>query len=47
MLGYSHHSIQDFSLMRSFPNMTIVSPIDILETKIFMNYILKNKSHFI
>ena len=46
MLGYSHHSIQDYSLMRSFPNMTIVSPIDILETKICMNYILKTKKPF-
>lgn len=25
-LGYSHHTIQDFGLMRLFPNMTIASP---------------------
>ncbi len=25
-LGYSHHALQDYALMRSFPNMLIISP---------------------
>ena len=25
-LGYSHHALQDYALMRSFPNMLILSP---------------------
>ena len=24
--GYTHHALQDYSLMRSFPNMEIISP---------------------
>jgi transketolase len=30
-LGYSHHAIQDLSLMRSLPNMVIATPADPLE----------------
>ena len=26
-LGYSHHAVQDYALMRSFPNMLIGSPV--------------------
>jgi len=32
-LGPTHHAIEDISLMRSLPNMTILSPADPLETK--------------
>jgi transketolase len=31
-LGYSHHAIQDFALLRSFPNMLIAAPGDPMET---------------
>ena len=41
-LGYTHHSLQDYSLMRSFPNMLINSPNNFTETKSCMRYILKN-----
>ncbi len=41
-LGYSHHSLQDYGLMRLFPNMLIASPGDEVETKACMKYILKN-----
>ena len=32
-LGYSHHAIQDYGLMRLFPNMTILSPGDPIEVE--------------
>ena len=41
-LGYSHHAIQDYSLIRSFPNMLIASPGDIMELKSCIEYIIKN-----
>ena len=41
--GYSHHAIQDYSLMRSFPNMEILSPGDNFELDLCMNYCF-NKS---
>jgi transketolase len=40
-LGYSHHTFQDFSLMRSFPNMIILAPCDPEETMACLSYILK------
>ena len=40
-LGYSHHAIQDYSLIRSFPNMLIASPGDIMELKSCLEYIIK------
>ena len=45
-LGYSHHSIQDYSLIRSLPNMTIASPGDEMETRACMKYILKKPQPF-
>ena len=42
-LGYSHHAIQDYGLMRLFPEMTILSPGDPLEVDLCMNYIFKDK----
>ena len=30
-MGYSHHAIQDYGLMRLFPNMTIYSPCDAIQ----------------
>ena len=41
-LGYSHHTIQDFSLMRSFPNMLILSPCDPVETQMCLDFIVSN-----
>ena len=41
-LGYTHHAIQDYSLMRSFPNMQILSPGNNNELIGLLNYIKKN-----
>ena len=31
-LGYTHCSIEEMSIMRSIPNITVISPADSLET---------------
>jgi len=41
-LGYTHHGLQDYSLIRSFPNMLIASPADIWETRACVRYLIKN-----
>jgi transketolase len=41
-LGYSHHAIQDYALMRSFPNTVIASPSNNQEVEGVMNYLIKN-----
>ena len=41
-LGYSHHSIQDYGLMRMMPNFKIASPGDLNEVKSVLNYLTKN-----
>jgi len=41
-LGYTHHALQDYSLMRSFPNTIILSPGDVMETRSCMRYIVNN-----
>jgi transketolase len=41
-LGYSHHAIQDYALVRSLPNMLIASPGDHMETKACMQYLINN-----
>jgi transketolase len=41
-LGYTHHALQDYSLMRSFPNMLILSPGSNNELVSILNYIKKN-----
>lgn len=38
-MGYSHHAIQDYALMRSLPNTLILSPIDAAETELCMKYL--------
>jgi transketolase len=43
-MGYSHHAIQDYALMRSLPNTTIFAPIDSVETELCMEFIRKNKA---
>ena len=41
-LGYSHHAIQDLSLMRSLPNMVIATPADPLEVVGTLDWHYKN-----
>tara|TARA_B100000575_G_scaffold283770_1_gene276993 strand:+ start:1728 stop:2606 length:879 start_codon:yes stop_codon:yes gene_type:complete len=41
-LGYSHHALQDYGLMRLMPNTLICAPGDIIETSMVINYLLKN-----
>jgi len=41
-LGYSHHAIQDYALMRVMPNMLIAAPGDPMETRACMTYLLNN-----
>ncbi len=41
-LGYSHHAIQDYGLIRLMPNMLICSPGDITETSGVVDYITNN-----
>jgi len=41
-LGYSHHAVQDYALMRSMPNMLIASPGDPMETRACMRYLISN-----
>jgi transketolase len=41
-LGYSHHAVQDFSLMRSMPNILIASPGDPLEMGACLDYLIGN-----
>ena len=43
-LGYSHHAIQDYGLMRLFPEMTILSPGDPNEVHFCMDFAFKNSS---
>ncbi len=42
-MGYSHHSIQDYALMRCMPNMMLCAPCDSLETSLCIDKILKDK----
>lgn len=41
-LGYSHHAVQDFALMRTMPNMLIAAPGDPMEVRACMRYLLNN-----
>lgn len=41
-LGYSHHAVQDYALMRCMPNMLIAAPGDPLEVRACMRYLVKN-----
>lgn len=41
-LGYSHHAVQDYGLMRLMPNMTIASPGDPMEVRACMRYLVDN-----
>ena len=39
-LGYSHHAVQDYGLIRLMPNMLIAAPGDPLEVHACLNYLL-------
>lgn len=41
-LGYSHHAVQDYALMRSFPNMLIAAPGDPMEVRACLLYLVAN-----
>jgi len=41
-LGYSHHAVQDYSLMRSMPNMLIASPSDPKQVRSCLRYLISN-----
>jgi transketolase len=41
-MGYSHHAVQDYGLMRMFPNMLIASPGDPMEVRACMRYLISN-----
>jgi len=41
-LGYSHHAVQDYALMRSMPNMLLASPGDPMEVRACMRYLVAN-----
>lgn len=42
-LGYSHHAVQDYALMRSLPGMRVVAPGDPLETSSCLEWICKDR----
>jgi len=41
-LGYSHHAVQDYALMRTLPNMLIAAPGDPLEVRACLQYLVEN-----
>ena len=41
-LGYSHHAVQDYALMRVLPNMLIAAPGDPLEVRACLRYLVKH-----
>ena len=43
-LGYSHHAVEDIAVLRSLPNLDLVSPCDTYETK-SITQMLANNNH--
>lgn len=41
-LGYSHHAVQDYALMRALPNMLIAAPGDPMEVRSCVRYLVAN-----
>jgi len=41
-MGYSHHTVQDYALIRSMPNMLIAAPCDDNEARACMRYLIDN-----
>ena len=42
-LGATHHALEDIGILRSIPNLNIVTPADPLELKSLVPQIIKNK----
>lgn len=42
-LGYSHHAVQDYALMRCMPNMLIAAPGDPMEVRACMRYLAEER----
>lgn len=41
-LGYSHHAVQDYALMRAMPNILIAAPGDPMEVRACMRYLVNH-----
>lgn len=41
-MGYSHHAVQDYALLRCLPNMLLAAPGDPMEVRACMRYLLQN-----
>ncbi len=41
-MGYSHHAVQDYGLLRLLPNMLIAAPGDPMEVRACLRYLLAN-----
>lgn len=41
-LGYSHHAVQDYGLMRMMPNMLVAAPGDPMEVRACVRYLVNN-----
>jgi len=41
-LGYSHHAVQDFALMRAMPNFLIAAPCDPNQTQSCLDFMIEN-----
>lgn len=41
-LGYSHHAVQDYALMRALPNMLIAAPGDPMEVRSCLRYLVEH-----
>lgn len=41
-LGYSHHAVQDYALMRSFPNLLLATPGDPMEVRACLRYLVEH-----
>jgi transketolase len=41
-LGYSHHAVQDYALIRTLPNMLIAAPGDPMEVRACVRYLVAN-----
>lgn len=41
-LGYSHHAVQDYALIRAMPHMTIAAPGDPWETRACLRWLIDN-----
>ncbi|MGB2807856.1 MAG: hypothetical protein WBC22_08955 [Sedimentisphaerales bacterium] len=41
-LGYSHHAVQDYAIIRTMPNMTLAAPGDPVETACCLDWLVDN-----